>query len=139
MQNKILNRYYPIIVFTVIGFFGLLTSTLTKRSVCLFTRIFGLPCPACGMTRSQVALLRLDIVNAFRYHPLFWVPPLICLLALLGKLTNKMITILITLLIAVWMIRMILLFPNQIEPMVFNEQALIPRIINTFRNWLLSS
>lgn len=134
MPNKISNRYYPIIVFTIIGFLGLLTSTLTRRSVCLFTNLFGLPCPTCGMTRSQVALLRLDVVSSFRYHPLFFMPPLICLLALLGQLTNKIITILITLLITVWMIRLILMFPNHISPMAFNEQALITRIIHTIRN-----
>lgn len=71
--------------------------------------------------------------------PLFWMPAFVCVLAWLGKLTNKIIIIFIFLIIATWVLRMILLYPDQIEPMVFNERALIPQLINTFRTWLLSS
>lgn len=31
----------------------------------------GIPCPGCGMTRALFALLRLDLAEAFYYHPLF--------------------------------------------------------------------
>ena len=38
--------------------------------LCPMQNIFGLPCPACGITRSMSSLLSLDIWHSFRYHPL---------------------------------------------------------------------
>lgn len=38
---------------------------------CPFLYVFGVPCPGCGMTRALFALLRLDVAEAFYYHPLF--------------------------------------------------------------------
>ena len=36
--------------------------------------LFNLPCPGCGMTRAYLALLRLDPIRAFQWHPLFPIP-----------------------------------------------------------------
>lgn len=36
---------------------------------CLFRGITGIPCPACGTTRSLISLLRLDFSKSFYYHP----------------------------------------------------------------------
>jgi uncharacterized protein DUF2752 len=38
--------------------------------LCAFRRFFGIPCPGCGMTRSLVALVHLDLRSAFAFHPL---------------------------------------------------------------------
>ncbi len=37
---------------------------------CMFHKVTGLLCPGCGLTRSIVALSRLDIARALSYHPL---------------------------------------------------------------------
>lgn len=37
--------------------------------LCGFRRMFGIPCPGCGLTRSLVALLHLDLRSAFGVHP----------------------------------------------------------------------
>lgn len=50
---------------------------------CPFYRIFGIPCPGCGMTRAFLACLRLDFAAAWRYHPMVFSLPY--LLALFGK------------------------------------------------------
>lgn len=39
---------------------------------CLFYEITGLNCPGCGVTRMAVALLRFDIVEAFKYQPVIF-------------------------------------------------------------------
>jgi len=37
---------------------------------CLSRVLFRLPCPACGLTRSLVALWHADLAESLRYHPL---------------------------------------------------------------------
>ncbi len=36
---------------------------------CIFYEVTGLQCPACGVSRMLISLLRLDVVAAFRYNP----------------------------------------------------------------------
>jgi hypothetical protein len=36
---------------------------------CLFQRIFGIPCPGCGITRSFIALSELNIASSWHYNP----------------------------------------------------------------------
>jgi hypothetical protein len=38
---------------------------------CLLRKVTGVPCPACGSTRSLLAWTHLDPVTAFHYNPLF--------------------------------------------------------------------
>ena len=47
---------------------------------CVFLSNFGVPCPGCGLTRANMAFLRGDVVVAFGYHPLFFMPQLIAVL-----------------------------------------------------------
>lgn len=49
---------------------------------CPLKFITGIPCPGCGMTRAYYSLLRLDIHQAFHYHPLFILAPPMVLLFL---------------------------------------------------------
>ncbi|MCE5325696.1 MAG: DUF2752 domain-containing protein [Planctomycetaceae bacterium] len=49
-----------------------------NTTTCLLKRLTGLPCPACGGTRSFVCLLHGDILAAVAFNPL---AAIICLLA----------------------------------------------------------
>lgn len=49
---------------------------------CPIRAISGLSCPGCGMTRATLAALRFDFKDAFYYHPLFFLSPLMFLLFL---------------------------------------------------------
>ena len=40
---------------------------------CIFYTVTGLQCPACGVSRMLLALLRLDVVAAFWYNPYLFV------------------------------------------------------------------
>ena len=52
---------------------------------CFFRRVFGIPCPGCGMTRAVFCALRGDFSGAFSYHPL-WI-----LLPVFGFLVFRML------------------------------------------------
>lgn len=42
---------------------------INSVGVCAFSVVFGIDCPACGITRSATALYTGDIKNSFYYHP----------------------------------------------------------------------
>jgi hypothetical protein len=43
---------------------------MTLPDACWSHRIFGLPCPGCGLTRSFVAMAHDGVKSAFQFHPL---------------------------------------------------------------------
>ncbi|NLO36270.1 MAG: DUF2752 domain-containing protein [Clostridiaceae bacterium] len=116
--------------------FFLLAWLLTGTG-CTFASTTGLPCPGCGLTRALAAALHGDLALAFRLHPLFWLAPLIlaAVLVLLAVAPDKLSSPrlnalwigLAILFMVVYLIRMALLFPDQ-EPMIWNEQAVLPRL-----------
>jgi hypothetical protein len=101
-------------------------------SLCFFKRVYGMPCPGCGLTRAFVRFLEGDITGAFYYHPVF---PLAALAGTVMLLRNLRPFSLIydsryfwlTLVIAFtgqWVIRMMLFFPDT-PPMDLNREALM--------------
>lgn len=67
LKGKLLATFIYIVLLCVFWLFKL---------PCFFQSIFGLPCPGCGMSRALFSLIRLDIVSAFKFHPLFWSVPI---------------------------------------------------------------
>ena len=127
------RRFFPIIVFAAVAVIALLADVFFQESICVFLRLSGIPCPACGMTRAAIALFNFDISSALMYHPLVLMPAAICIPALFGKLTERICIILVALLLLIWIIRMFTMFPNQ-APMIFYERGLIPVIFNRIFN-----
>ncbi|WP_455720031.1 DUF2752 domain-containing protein [Agathobacter sp.] len=107
-------------------------------TVCPFSIMFGLPCPACGLTRGCLSILTGHFVNAWIYNATayLWLPAIAWLLIMryvCGKKKIKwepaFITIaLIT--IVYYVYRMVTKFPGS-EPMVFNDKNIV--------TWLISS
>ena len=56
---------------------GLLLIVAWQGRGCPFRNLTGIPCPGCGMSRAWFAFLRLELADAFRYHPMFWSMPVL--------------------------------------------------------------
>jgi len=111
----------------IIGGIALVLSLFFSTSPCIIYHLVGLPCPACGLTRAFISLARLDIAQAFAYNPLFLLVPFAPLLGhelLADTWRNRISTILVVVLLVVWIVRMVLLFPHT-PPMTFNESSLV--------------
>ena len=112
------------IIFFFIKRFG-----VTTGSICLIRGLTGIPCPSCGMSRAIIAVINGDIINAFKFHPLFWLPFVALLLIIFKRRFFKKILICsIILIMLVYILRMTMLFPN-IEPMQYNERSILNQII----------
>ncbi len=49
--------------------------TAVFGSSCPSKIFFKLPCPFCGMTRAWLSFFKFDLIDAFKYQPLFSVSP----------------------------------------------------------------
>lgn len=105
--------------------------------LCVQKRIFGVPCPGCGMTRAFLAFFRGDMQAAFFFHPLFWLVPFIFIVVIM----QKRITIFKSkngeqffwlgctiLFVGTYVLRMIYLFPHTV-PMDFSPNAFLPSLL----------
>jgi len=55
---------------------------------CPIKYITGISCAGCGMSRAWIALLHFNIHEAFMYHPLFFLPPVVVIVMLLKSKIN---------------------------------------------------
>lgn len=112
--EKILSL--PIWFWIIFGSVSVAASLVRKLFLdgeCLMKDIFGIPCPACGMTRAFYSLMMLDIRSAFYFNPAFWTVPLMVVCGAMAALTKKRRTVwlvgvlvLTAIVIAVWIIRL---------------------------------
>ena len=97
-------------------------------SICLIRGVIGVPCPSCGMSRAITEVINGDIIKAFKFHPLVWLPFVVMFFLILKRKYFKFILIIaITLLMTVYILRMSFLFPN-VEPMKYNEKAIFNQL-----------
>ena len=100
----------------------------------------GLPCPACGLTRSGLLFFSGNFIESFRVHPLFiptlaWVVgAVLCKQLWQDKLVHikNLGLLLLVLSIVVYIIRMVLLFPHS-PPMTVNSDSILHNLINFTR------
>lgn len=113
-----------IIIYLILNQFSKVTGT-----VCLIRGLIGIPCPSCGITRAIIAVLNGNFIEAFKLHPLFWMPFVTVILIILNRKYYKQILIgAIVIFIGVYIVRMSIFFPN-IEPMKYNKMAIINQLI----------
>lgn len=112
---KISHKKEKAFLFT--GYIFLLIVLWKLNVKCVFRTLFEIPCPGCGMTRALIAMLRLDLKQAFLYHPMVWSVPVIGAMLLLDggifkkKRWNNLLLCGIGIgFIAVWILRLIIIF-----------------------------
>ena len=82
---------------------------------CIIKSLTGISCPGCGMTRSTLALFRLDLTAAWHYHPLvfylFIAVPVMIYLYLRDKdvFSKRLLIFSAVLMLAVYLYRMLIL------------------------------
>lgn len=115
--------------------FIVLTFLILTKFTCFVKLITGFPCPFCGMTRACLSLIHFKFLDAWNYHPLFWliIPVLFFIITKkpLFKSTKKQIIffiIIFSIVISVYVYRMIKLFPD-IPPMDYNKNSLLYSLI----------
>lgn len=104
---------------------------------CPIKYITGISCAGCGMSRAWIALLHFNIHEAFMYHPLFFLPPVVVIVMLLkSKINIKIYKIIIfTIIIMFAIVYMCRLIWSGDDVVVFEPQNnilfRIIRVINS--------
>lgn len=120
--------------------------SLFTGSLCWIRAVTGFPCPGCGSTRAVICLFRFQFREALRFHPLIFLSLAVIVYyivkALRGDIKNIYKTekysgfAIVIIFIAIYIIRMILLFPHT-EPMTILDTALWQRILQLILNFKL--
>ncbi|MGG7161910.1 DUF2752 domain-containing protein [Clostridium baratii] len=109
---------------------------------CLIKTSIGIPCPGCGMTRAWIEAINLSFYEAFKFHPLFLLAPILIILIIIrgkesvGKYTKYIdisIVIIIVLFLGVYAFRMYMYFPNDV-PMDINKESMLFKIIKLIKS-----
>jgi hypothetical protein len=132
---KVISKYKYIFLIMVL-YFAYFFVFHNDETNCIIKRTIGIPCPGCGMTRAAVYLLSFDFKNAFFFHPLIFIMPFLLIVflyqdtKLFQKLAHSKIFIgsIIALFIIVYIIRMILYFPDT-EPMDYFHNPIILKLL----------
>lgn len=113
MNKRLQFIIKPFILFILCAVFVFL---MYKNYRCPIYSAFQLPCPGCGITRAAVSLLKLDFKQAFYYNPSIYPIALSAVLLtvmyffkkLNHKIVNFVVWINFTILISVWLIRLVI-------------------------------
>lgn len=118
--------------------YSFIANTFLDR-YCPLTLVSGLPCPACGMTRASVLLLKGHFIDALIMHPMvlsfFALFIAFCLFRYVLYIDTKLLINLLFFVIItgllVYVLRMLYIFPDR-APMVFYSDNYISRLFSLF-------
>lgn len=133
-------------IFKSFGILVLLISMVLFLDIgCVFKYVTGIPCPGCGTTRACLQFLEGHPVDAFYWHPLFWLTVILLVVATLtggrmfrsNRRNHTIFGIFAVMYLTVYLVRMILLFPDT-PPMDFNKEALLWKALDWLQNWVVT-
>ncbi|MFA5585950.1 MAG: DUF2752 domain-containing protein [Saccharofermentanales bacterium] len=150
--KKKAKRGIPPLVWVLLSLLLLLLELVGGN--CFFSSVLGIPCAGCGTSRAAILLFGGHFREALRMHPLILVTlalvltAFILLLAWLFSLrSGKPLRLplspraarfiffsLLALYLAVYLVRMILYFPDQ-EPLCYQADSVWGRLIALIRLW----
>jgi len=96
--------------------------------ICPSMWLLGLPCPACGLTRAGISLLRLDFSGAINYNPSIFLVPFAIYAYI--KRHAAIFALIIVIMFAIFVVRVMTSFG--VEPLIINRNALMFRVIELF-------
>lgn len=64
----------------IVGFVAICLVLYVTKIGCPIKFLTGISCPGCGLTRAGLAAIQFHFTEAFSYHPLFFLIPVIVLL-----------------------------------------------------------
>jgi hypothetical protein len=133
------NPKKTIVTIVALGLYVLLAYTITG-GLCVIRATVGIPCPACGITRAAVVLLRLDFAESLRMHPLLWLVPVGGIFTIYKYIRRGSDSVRwfsavmwanIVAFFLLYAVRMVLYFPHT-EPMTLNADSLLMRLAGLF-------
>ncbi len=106
------------------------------NTVCISTILFGVPCPACGMTRAAKLLLTGHFARSFQMHPLLLLVVLEAVFYLIIKaklpenrlLPNASLILCLAIIVCFYIYRMWVYYPYA-EPLVYRPDNYLRQII----------
>jgi hypothetical protein len=113
---------------------------LFEASLCPVYEFFGVPCPLCGMSRAAVLFAAFRFGDAFLMHPLLLLAAAIAAVSSLTYIikgknlfeNKKLMTAAAVIFTAVYIYRMIILYPAA-EPMLYNRNSVLGLVIKLFK------
>lgn len=104
-------------------------------SVCFSKILFGIPCPACGITRAAILMITGHFNESFQMHPLLILVIIGIFLYLILKkvlknyrfFINSYVIICVLVFVCFYLYRMQKYYPN-VEPLVYKEDNLLAKV-----------
>ena len=104
----------PYLVLLLIGYFAIAYTAMHYLDItCVFLKMFGIPCPGCGMTRALLSLLKLDFYSAAKYNILIFFMPYVFMYVFFDfkhKIHNKIMIGIALFAIINWVLKLITYF-----------------------------
>lgn len=137
LLKQLIKQYGFALLLCIIA---LVTMDYIFGSVSLSVIFFGIPCPACGITRATKLMLLGRFKESFQMHPLLILVIIgVILYPILKKLLKNYrlfikwyAIICIIIFICFYIYRMLVYFPN-VEPMVYREDNFLAKVLEFIR------
>lgn len=130
-DNTKKNRDFAVFVILSLIAIDVLRRLLGSDTVCIWSNLWGVPCPGCGLGRAWLALWHGDLGRMWHYHALLPVIMLFFLVWGADKIKSFLpgwwrkyaVLAVLSLFLGYYLVRLALCFPQGPEPMMYNRHC----------------